>query len=703
MSLSLEELVIKINNTLKADQPPHDFIAKLYRMPDCDNPILVMSAISREVVVDYRTIRKDKDLFRVFDTIEAETPEDHIKEALRLSQSDYTPTHVLPSALAASILVNNTLTEEELKFIRSNNLNVLCRLAKIERSYKLSSGPGQRWNVRLLEELVKATDYPDKDVISSLSEGFPLTGLIPDGGAFEPSLKKTKVTRKPRLDKEHIEAVDRFLNNISEKQDDNTKNAFEVEVETEIVQGFADGPYNLSDLKSPPQFVSPRFPIVQGDKVRVIDHLSFREKGSKWGPSLNSSADVRHKVTMPRMGHIDEMLRRIENIEDYKMLKLDHQNAYKQLKIRESDRELATTAYRLGGKTMLTIPKALPFGSVGSVTAYLRVAMFHCFLIQTVMLGMILSYMDDFFACCKDTDWSWESTVVFNDLISGAILKNKKTALDKEVELLGLVLSIENGGVVLRMSESKRTNLIEGINQAIASGHLDKKLAGRLNFVVESMAGRTGRAISSVLVRHGGEVQMSIEVLMSLERMSTLLLKLHSSRQLGRPVKAAKTICVYTDAEGSGGAGIVIPTQRHTEGLFSAFTLSLGPSWARRATDIIPLELTAAVCGIATAACWCKLSTQDAIILYVDNSTAEVILGQGKSKMMDLNDVAGKLWSEIAAGLLPQVYLARVASKLNPADAPSRREFTKQHLDGLWVRPPIIPHYCDVVCRDVYI
>jgi hypothetical protein len=702
-NLTLVNLAAKINSTLNTDPSVSGVLeAIVHPMPDGEGQVLALTVTGHGLQVDYRAAKKDKDIFRIFENLVAKTPDEHIKEALNHATRNQTSPFDLPTALIASVLVNNLLTEEELKFIRSNNLEVLCRLAKAERSQKPSPGPGERWNVELLSTLVKLTNYPDKQVAEALREGFPLTGKIPDGGTFPPSDKNIKVSRKPKLDEKHKEAVENFLKNIAERSADDNEEALEKEVKEEIQVGWAEGPYDMRSQEISPQFISPKFSIVQGDKVRVIDHLSFREHGSKWGPSLNSSAEVKHRVNMPRMGHIDEMLRRIHGIENYSMLKVDHQNAYKQIKIKESDRLMAVTAYRSKGRTLMTIPKVLPFGGVGSVTAYLRVAMLHCFLMQTLMFCMVLSYMDDFFGCCKRSDWAAESVIVFNDLITGAVLKNKKTVLDKEVDLLGLIVSVTRSGAVLKLPHSKRQSLLEAINQAFKSRYLDKKLAGRLNFVVESMTGRTGRALSSVLVRHGGDVKMTFEVENCLREMVILLNSVVETRKLGCPLNAGRTFCVYTDAEGSGGAGILVPKQQNVEGIFSAFSITLGPSWSKRETDIIPLELIAAVSGIVTAVHWLKLSSDDSIVLYVDNSTTEVILGQGKSKILDLNGVSGKLWREIAVGALPQLYLARVETKLNPADAPSRRDLSKPYLEGLWVRPPVLPSFCDAKIENIY-
>ncbi len=90
------------------------------------------------------------------------------------------------------------------------------------------------------------------------------------------------------------------------------------------------------------------------------------------------------------------------------------------------------------------------------------------------------------------------------------------------------------------------------------------------------------------------------------------------------------------------------------------------------------------------------------IILYVDNTTAEVILGKGKSKAADLNKVAGLLWQLIAIGQLPKLLVARVPSKLNPADAPSRARVTEEYLDGLWIKAPVDIGLCHITFRNVY-
>ena len=59
------------------------------------------------------------------------------------------------------------------------------------------------------------------------------------------------------------------------------------------------------------------------------------------------------------------------------------------------------------------------------------------------------------------------------------------------------------------------------------------------------------------------------------------------------------------------------------------------------------------------------------VLLFVDNIGAQFVLEKGASKVCDINAVCAAFWL-LVCRLCSKVEVIRVASKENPADAPSR-------------------------------
>ena len=76
------------------------------------------------------------------------------------------------------------------------------------------------------------------------------------------------------------------------------------------------------------------------------------------------------------------------------------------------------------------------------------------------------------------------------------------------------------------------------------------------------------------------------------------------------------------------------------------------------------------------AALWCvkrliKICPGGPIMLYVDNDAATSSLIAGRSKVGVVNELVREFWALLSEAGAP-IWIERVSSKSNPADAPSR-------------------------------
>ena len=109
-------------------------------------------------------------------------------------------------------------------------------------------------------------------------------------------------------------------------------------------------------------------------------------------------------------------------------------------------------------------------------------------------------------------------------------------------------------------------------------------------------------------------------------------------------------------------------------------------SWTSRKSYMGQLELLATVLPLST---WPELVRNKHILLFVDNDSAASGLVKGYSPQLDSGAIIGQFWLS-AADCKISVYVDRVESKSNPADGPSRLDFSLMHEWGAhWTTPNI--------------
>ena len=140
------------------------------------------------------------------------------------------------------------------------------------------------------------------------------------------------------------------------------------ETQKEVEQGWL---YPTDHSK--PECIAKRFPLQQANKVRLIDDFSIN--------GVNAAYGLREKL---RVQSIDELCSYLAYILDHcdepAALELvgrtfDLKQAYRQFGVDPYHHELLKIAVRKpGGSYQLFRVGALPFGAVGSVTAFLRIS-----------------------------------------------------------------------------------------------------------------------------------------------------------------------------------------------------------------------------------------------------------------------------------------------------------------------------------------
>jgi len=141
----------------------------------------------------------------------------------------------------------------------------------------------------------------------------------------------------------------------------------------------------------PDFFVSRRFPVVQGEKVRPCDDFlrSF----------VNRLAWCRKKLRLPRVDDFCLLASALfADGASPKFWKVDHKAAYRQIPLLRSERRLAVVVFcdPESGELCYWVHQALPFGALGAVYGYNRPARALVHLARVLLHIPVDSYYDDY-------------------------------------------------------------------------------------------------------------------------------------------------------------------------------------------------------------------------------------------------------------------------------------------------------------------
>eukprot|EP00435_Cladocopium_sp_Y103_P062039 s153_g23.t1 len=243
----------------------------------------------------------------------------------------------------------------------------------------------------LWREILVDLKYPDAEVVDDIIKGFSLTGWAPAAGVFEPWV------RKPAYSLEHLLKLAPALNSavtgsLASAADSEHDQFVWDETQAEVSQGWL-----TPAVHSTPECIAKRFPLPQANKVRLIDDFSVN--------GVNGAYGLREKL---RVQSVDELCSYIAYMMDHTSdsdfpslvgRTFDLKHAYRQFGVDEYHHELLKIAVKKPGSTYaLFNVGALPFGAVGSVSAFLRISSCLSF-IGTVGLSLIwTAFFDDFTA-----------------------------------------------------------------------------------------------------------------------------------------------------------------------------------------------------------------------------------------------------------------------------------------------------------------
>ena len=608
----------------------------------------------------------------------------------------------LPCELREAVDYNLKTSAHEVALDRARFLATWAKrakeLAKDERKLKESMDPEvaravSSKRILLFEEILKSTSFPDMDVVNELKQGAELTGTVDETGMlpgkFIPALSTVEELRanaariRPKIISEATGSGDSHIDSVVW-----TKTLEEVE------KGWLLGPLQQCEVPDSHP-ISRRFGLLQKKgKVRLID--DYTESG------VNTCVTT---VESPVLHTIDVACALLalwfETCEELKLdstvvaRTFDLTSAYRQVALSSEGKQFSCIRVfdPNTGSMQLFRSLVLPFGAIRSVHAFLRLARAIWWIGVVGCRILWTSFYDDYIAFSSPALIKCTETTIISlfKLLGWAFAEegDKCSPFDNLCEALGVMFDLHNscrGSVFVKNTESRVLELCNDLQEIITGGVLSSKqaqrLRGRMQFAEAQMFGRTGRRCLRVLgeFAEGRRQKLQTKDIFFL-RLFKELLQSNVPREIKSLCK--ENVIIFTDACyertdriwpcGLGGVLCL-------NGTFEFFSVpvdcngrnALGE--ASKKQIIFEAETLAAVLAFAL---WKERFSNRRCVIFVDNEGTKFSLLKGSSDNSTVDLLAG-LFAELESSIHSFTWLARVPSKSNIADPPSRNDVSAE-------------------------
>ena len=599
----------------------------------------------------------------------------------------------LPSAMKEAVAF---ITEQSPQVVAQHRSEMLRRmiarssqLAGEEKTLKQNMSTRRRKvleNKRLLlfGELLAEAGSRDSSLIVDMCNGFDLTGKLPASNhfsqKFRPAALPTTALRGV-ADRARGALLATVKSSGDRLVDEGVLNATLKEKEL----GFLQGPIDASAIPSGATLTR-RFGVMQKDKVRPIDDYK--------ASLVNSAVTQVEVVTLHGIDHIAclgaaLMTAARANGRCIQVVSKcwDLAAAYKQIPL--SDDAYDTDSYivifnPLTGSPEVYKQAVLPFGSIASVTAFLRCALGIWHVGSSLLKLTWTSYFDDFLSitpACLDKHTELCVSTLFQ-LLGWKLSTDKLVPYSQCCKVLGVEVDLTkspSGMLEVRNTEARQNELISCMRGILEKGVLPRaegeRLRGRLQFASNHLFGRRFRNCLKELNTHvsRGFRVVTKELRESLELMVELLTE-NAPRQVD--VNFLDWVHIYVDAafEPKGFSGVGGLILDHAGRCLSCFSEEVPSELVEKLkkdeqkTVIFELEGLAIAAALHTFGAFAKGRR---VVIFTDNQSAQSCIIKCKSVNRHMNLIVRSVCSaEEKLGLV--TWIERVPSQSNPADELSR-------------------------------
>eukprot|EP00435_Cladocopium_sp_Y103_P025333 s1821_g6.t1 len=537
--------------------------------------------------------------------------------------------------------------------------------------------------MKLFQWMMEISDFGDKRLFEDVCSGFDLTGILPESNTFA---KKMRPASLP------TEAVRSVADKARQALLISMKGSLDEGVYTatikELDKGFLKGPVDPESLPQGATTLTRRFGVVQGDKVRPMDDYK--------ASLVNASVTQPEMVCLHSVDHIAGLgaqLIRAHAMRGKTVSLLakcwDLASAYKQVPLSEDafkyDSFLVVFNPRTG-KGEIFQQLVLPFGSIASVTAFLRCALAIWHIGSSLLYYTWTSYFDDFLSLTEENlgPHSEVSISLFFQLLGWGLPLDKLVPYSTCCKVLGVELDLSktpSGTFAIANTVSRKEELRDTLQNILQDGFLGRsdaeRLRGRLQLASNQLFGRRFRNCLRELNRH---ITRGMRTVSADLRSALTALKFLIDANLPRVVETRhfEWVHLYVDAayEPQGYSGIdgqLYDAAGECLGFFSekvSDTLLESIKRPDQLTVIFELEGLAIAAGLQV---FSHLISGRRVVVFTDNQAAQSCIVKCKSANDHMDFIIRHICSlEESMGLL--AWLERVPSQSNPADEMSRAE-----------------------------
>eukprot|EP00435_Cladocopium_sp_Y103_P040928 s2951_g11.t1 len=530
--------------------------------------------------------------------------------------------------------------------------------------------------MKLFQWMMEISEFGDKGLFEDVCSGFDLTGTLPESNTFA---KKMRPASLPTDALRNVadKARQALLISMKGSGDAELDEGVYMATMKELDKGFLRGPVAPESLP-PGATLTRRFGVVQGGKVRPIDDYK--------ASLVNASVTQPEMVCLHSVDHIAGLgaqLIRAHAMRGKNVSLLakcwDLASAYKQVPLSEDafkyDSFLVVFNPRTG-KGEIFQQLVLPFGSIASVTAFLRCALAIWHIGSSLLHYTWTSYFDDFLSLTEESLGPHLEMCVslFFQLLGWGLSLDKLVPYSTCCKVLGVELDLTKtpgGTFAIANTVSRKDELKDTLQHILNEGFLGRseaeRLRGRLQFASNQLFGRRFRNCLRELNKHINR------------GMKTLSADLRSA------LTALKCLIDANVPRGySGIGGQLYDMNGECLGFFSEkVSDSLLESIKRpdQLTVIFELEGLAVAAGLQV---FSQIITGKRVIVFTDNQAVQSCIVKCKSANEHMDSMIRRICSlEESMGLL--AWLERVPSQSNPAD-----EMSRSHYHMFYVRSSFV-------------
>ena len=537
----------------------------------------------------------------------------------------------------------------------------------------------------LLGSLLDDSGHCDKNLVQDISQGFDLTGMLPASNVFSKNIKPAVISCA-ELRKVADLSRTCMLQTVRSSGDPQLDRELHEATLKEVERGFLVGPIEPGALPAGATLTR-RFGVKQRTKTRPIDDYK--------ASFVNASVTQTESATVHTIDHVASMTACLLRESSKKGRKMelaaktwDLAHAYKQVPL--SDAAFASDSFLAVYNPVTGMPeifqqRVLPFGSVASVTAFLRIS--HAlWVIGTKLLKLLWSaYFDDFLSISESTSGKHTDLIITSlfSILGWKLSKDKLLPYDSICKVLGVQFDFKMSGSGLALvcnTDDRVSELCESIDHILEEGVLRRndgeKLRGRLIFATGQLFGRRARNLVRMLSLHiqGSSITLSDVTVETLKKLRSLISK-NFPRKIMGPLSGH--IHVYVDAsfDENGYCGVGGVAYLETGKILGFFSEEVSQDLVKKikshgqVTIIQELEMLALLIAIEL---WCTSMQNHRFVIFTDSEAVRGSFLKSWSANANNHHFLERVFV-VEEMFECQIWLERVPSQSNPSDVLSRQ------------------------------